>query len=101
MRSAVRSRLAPPAFARFASFRRASRTVLYRSEVSEGCLVEALLGQDGLWPKILLFIVPDDFGSRTGKRRIRRMGWARRNPSAAADGVMGFASLNLSYAYYR
>ncbi len=36
-RSAVRSRLAPPAFAGFASFGSASHTKLYRSEASEGC----------------------------------------------------------------
>src|SRR5689334_6507429 len=40
-RSAVRSRLAPPALARFASFGWASHVPLYRSEVSEGCRAEA------------------------------------------------------------
>jgi putative endonuclease len=37
MRSAVRSRLAPPAFARFASYGSASHAGLSCSEVSEGC----------------------------------------------------------------
>src|SRR5687768_7008942 len=36
-RSAVRSRLAPPAFACFASYGSASHAVAYRSEASEGC----------------------------------------------------------------
>jgi putative endonuclease len=36
-RSAVRSRLAPPAFACFASYGSASHAVPYRSEASEGC----------------------------------------------------------------
>src|ERR1700730_8956000 len=52
MRSAVRSRLAPPAFARFASFGWASCSVPYRSEASEGCLVVVHLGEDGLSLKI-------------------------------------------------
>ena len=36
-RSAVRSRLAPPAFACFASYGSASHAEAYRSEASEGC----------------------------------------------------------------
>src|SRR4051794_20639581 len=40
-RSAVRSRLAPPAFARFASYGWTCHTVPYRSEASEGCLAIA------------------------------------------------------------
>ena len=45
-RSAVRSRLAPPAFACFASYGSASHGPAYRSEASEGCRVVAHLGED-------------------------------------------------------
>src|ERR1700704_2146574 len=46
-RSAVRSRLAPPAFACFASYGSASHAVAHRSEASEGCRVVARKGEDG------------------------------------------------------
>jgi putative endonuclease len=46
-RSAVRSRLAPPAFARFASFGSASHPVAHRSEASEGCLAVARRAKAG------------------------------------------------------
>ena len=43
-RSAVRSRLAPPAFASYGS---ASHAPIYRSEASEGCRVGGPEGEDG------------------------------------------------------
>jgi putative endonuclease len=46
-RSAVRSRLAPPAFARFASYGSASHAGLYRSEVSEGWWSHSPQGEGG------------------------------------------------------
>src|SRR5260370_25286078 len=46
-RSGFRPRLAPPAFACFASYGSASHTAPYRSEASEGCRVVARLGEDG------------------------------------------------------
>ena len=47
-RSAVRSRLAPPAFARFARYGSASHAVTHRSEASEGCRVVARRAKTGL-----------------------------------------------------
>ena len=47
-RSAVRSRLAPPAFARFASYGWASHAPLHRSEGSEGCPAVARRAKEGL-----------------------------------------------------
>jgi hypothetical protein len=47
-RSAVRSRLAPPAFAYFASYGWASHAAPYRSEASEGCLAVARMAKVGL-----------------------------------------------------
>ena len=47
-RSAVRSRLAPPAFACFASYGSASHAEIYRSEVSEGCRGVARTAKPGL-----------------------------------------------------
>src|SRR6266852_782465 len=47
-RSAVRSRLAPPAFAGFASYGSASHAVTHRSEASEGCRVVARRAKTGL-----------------------------------------------------
>src|SRR5712672_1033458 len=47
-RSAVRSRLAPPAFACFASYGSASHAVTHRSEESEGCRVVARRAKTGL-----------------------------------------------------
>src|SRR5260370_14361637 len=46
-RSGFRPRLAPPAFACFASYGSASHTAPYRSEASEGCRAVARLGEDG------------------------------------------------------
>jgi hypothetical protein len=46
-RSAVRSRLAPPAFARFASYGSASRHQNYRSDASEGCRAVARRAKAG------------------------------------------------------
>src|SRR6267154_147227 len=46
-RSAVRSRLAPPAFACFASYGSASHAEAYRSEASEGCRVVARRAKTG------------------------------------------------------
>jgi hypothetical protein len=47
-RSAVRSRLAPPAFACFASYSSASHAEVYRSEASEGCRAIARRATAGL-----------------------------------------------------
>jgi hypothetical protein len=47
-RSAVRSRLAPPAFACFASYGSASHTPAHRSGASEGCRVVAQRAETGL-----------------------------------------------------
>src|SRR5713226_9318026 len=47
-RSAVRSRLAPPAFACFASYGSASHAAAHRSEASEGCRVVARRATTGL-----------------------------------------------------
>src|SRR5260370_40439947 len=47
-RSAVRSRLAPPAFACFASYGSASHAAAHRSEASEGCRVVARRAKTGL-----------------------------------------------------
>jgi putative endonuclease len=47
-RSAVRSRLAPPAFACFASYGSASHAAVHRSEASEGCRVVARRAKTGL-----------------------------------------------------
>jgi putative endonuclease len=80
-RSAVRSRLAPPAFARFASFGWASHNVAYRGEASEGCLAvarrakagwlasRASAGQATMWPIVA--------------KRARQTRSQRRRPSAS------------------
>src|SRR5713101_5019843 len=46
-RSAVRSRLAPPAFACFASYGSASHAEVHRSEASEGCRAVARRAKAG------------------------------------------------------
>jgi hypothetical protein len=55
-RSAVRSRLAPPAFACFASYGSAGHNPAYRSEASEGCRGVAHLCEDGLVMKYVYIL---------------------------------------------
>ena len=62
-RSAVRSRLAPPAFARFASYGSASHAVTYRSEASEGCPAIARRATAGSKGSASIYF-PVNFGGR-------------------------------------
>ena len=73
-RSAVRSRLAPPAFACFASYGSASHAVPHRSEASEGCRAVAQRAKAG-YAYILESLdsahfyvgITDDLGARLAK----------------------------------
>jgi hypothetical protein len=65
-RSAVRSRLAPPAFARFASFGWASPKV-YRSEASEGCPAIARRATAGLGKPFICRAIDPETKTGLGK----------------------------------